>query len=162
MNISKTALRISTITKTESGLLYYAPREIERAIKENRAIVLEEAGMLVAFALFHRHGHWVEISTVYVSSAYRGQGNLRKLISELERRIRGKYGGVFVFTTSPRLVEVVRSFGFKKANMFLLPILVFLSILRHRLFPLARTANSIKFFKTGAIFKMELYALSPV
>src|SRR3989344_2186694 len=65
---------ISEISKKEAPLLYYYPKEVERAISDGRLITVCENGKNIGFGFWHSYGNWIELSTMYIAPEFRGKG----------------------------------------------------------------------------------------
>ncbi|MDP2695815.1 MAG: GNAT family N-acetyltransferase [bacterium] len=139
---------ISAISGREPGLLYYFPKEIQRAINDKRAIIIENDQELVACGFWTRHGDLAEIHTLYVCPELRNSGHARKLIVALEKSI--KHAGInkaFLFTKHSAIEHIAKEYGGHNDRLFSLPTRTLAKIFVHRLNPL-RWASYFKYFQS--------------
>ncbi len=164
MNLSEKAAYISAITKRELGHLYYAPAEMEQALRENRGLILEENNRIVAFAFWTIAGgppggeaSWYELRTLYIDPDFRGQGYIRKLFAALYERLKDEAKHAFFFTRSGAAAHVASEYGFRRGSYFDLPFGVAARELIHQLHPL-RLLSYLKYgWKIFGVWKWELY-----
>mgnify|MGYP001579728502 CR=1 FL=1 len=142
---------ISEASLQEPTLLFHSPEELEMAINEDRAVVLEENGAFVGFCFWKPCGAWLELDSAYIMPAFRGQFYVSKLFSEASRRLSNhpKFKRAFLFTRVPVIKKLVVEYGFRSGNFFDLPPGVWLKILYHRLRPW-RIFSYAKYFRSLA------------
>lgn len=151
------AKTISEISRKEIPLLYYFPEEVEKAIQDNRLVVLGQENKNIAFAFWRRYGDWIELSTMYIVPEFRGQGYLHKLVDAIHFKLQDEKANLLLFTQAPQVAHVIERFGFKRAPMVALPLSVLAKIILHRLHP-RRWLSYAKHIKNiPRVFKTRLY-----
>ena len=148
---------ISEISKKEIPLLYYYPKEVERAISDGRLITVCENGKNIGFGFWHSYGNWIELSTMYIAPEFRGKGYLHKLIDAIRLKLQDKIPNLFLFTQAPQVVRVIENFGFGPASLSSLPFSVLAKLILHRL-NLRRWLSYAKHIKNlPRVFETRLY-----
>lgn len=152
------ARTISEASRKELSLLYYLPEELERAINENRAVILEEEGRLIGGCFWRRVNDWLELDTLYILPEFRGRGYVRKLFSRVKDYLQANpdfssEGGsapggkkAFAFTQVQAIRKIITEYGFKPERFSRLPWGVWLKIFKHRLHPM-RVLSYFKYFR---------------
>ena len=133
MPVSEKAKLISRKTKSESGLLYLLPSEVQNAIDEKRIVFFQKNDDFIAFCIWNFYGEWCEISALYVDIDYRRQGYFFIIIQRLKTYFASTINKIFFFTRHPAVARAARIAGFSETSFFKLPFLVKLKILFHRL-----------------------------
>lgn len=126
---------ISGITRIESRLIYYSPIEVAKALKEDRVVLIREAGKLAAFGIFDIYGDWIELHTIYVMPEFRGRGYSHEVISGLKQLDKYHHLGtkkIFMFSRAPQIIRIAQEYGFKSVSFWHLPMRLILKILIHR------------------------------
>ncbi len=162
--INTLAKEISAISRRELGLLYYFPEEIERAFKENRAVIVEEGEKLVGWGFWTiRNGlpggeaGWLETHTLYIYPEFRGKGYLNKVFETAYQRLKDANLRAFFFTRAGAVMHMAEKYGFKKASAFDIPILVWLKMLWHRINP-RRWSSYLKYgWRILGAWKWDIY-----
>ncbi len=142
------AKTISGASRKELSLLYYLPEELERAINEKRAVILEEDGRLIGACFWRKVDDWLELDTLYILPEFRGRGYVRKLFSRAKDYLQTNLDSrkAFLFTQVPAIRKIVAEYGFQPKKFSRLPWSVWLKILKHRLHPL-RILSYLKYFR---------------
>ncbi|TSC82801.1 MAG: hypothetical protein G01um101419_488 [Parcubacteria group bacterium Gr01-1014_19] len=142
------AKTISEASRKELTLLYYLPDELERAINEKRAVILEEEGRLIGGCFWRKVGDWLELDTLYILPEFRGRGYVRKLFSRAKDylQINPDFRKAFLFTQVPAIRKIVAEYDFQPKRFSRLPWSVWLKIFKHRLHPL-RILSYFKYFR---------------
>lgn len=135
MDVKELAKTISAVSKKELGLLYYFPEEVERALKENRAVIIEENDKLIGWGLWTIRNGWMETHTLYIYPEFRGKGYLNKFFETAYQRLKDSNLRAFFFTRAGAVMHMADKYGFKKSSALDIPILVWLKMLLHRANP---------------------------
>ncbi|TSC89927.1 MAG: hypothetical protein G01um10143_417 [Parcubacteria group bacterium Gr01-1014_3] len=160
LDLAKT---ISAVSKKELGLLYYFPEEIERALKENRAVIIEENGRLVGWGFWTirngppRRASWLEVHTLYIYPEFRGRGYLNKFFDMAYQRLKDANLRAYFFTRAGAVMHMAEKYGFKKASVSDIPISVWIKMLLHRLNP-RRLSSYLKYgWRILGAWKWDVY-----
>jgi len=136
MEISKEALIVSKITREHIGLIYQTPREVQKAIDEDRALISYYDEQPAIFCLWDFYGEWCEINTLYADHKLRKKiPVLKKVYEELKNELGSMTKKAVVFTRHPAVARMIRLIGFKKTSVWKLPWSLLLKLLFHRLHP---------------------------
>mgnify|MGYP001579980586 CR=1 FL=1 len=148
MDAKAAARTISEASRKELSLLYYLPEELERAISENRAVILEEDGKLVGGCFWRKIEDWLELDTLYILPEFRGRGYARKLFSKARNYLQANpnFKKAFGFTQVSVVKKILEEYGFRPARFSHLPWRMWAKIIRHRLHPM-RVLSYLKYFR---------------
>ena len=133
MPVSEKAKLISRKTKSEPGLLYLLPSEVQNAIDEKRIVFFQKNDDIIAFCIWNFYGEWCEISALYVDPQYRRLGYFFIIIRRLRNYFMPFINKIFFVTRHPVVSQVAKSAGFKEISFFKLPLLIQIRLLFHRL-----------------------------
>jgi len=156
MNTSKEAIYISKKTKENLGLIYQTPREVQRAIDNDRALIFYNQDKPTAFCLWNFFGEWCEVIALYAEPEVRKTGILEKVHKDMLDRLGKVVKKVFVFTRHPAVARLVRSIGFKKASVWKLPWIVIFKLIYNRL-DLRRLLSYTKFGFKFSYLNWKMY-----
>lgn len=138
MDAKELAEMISEVSRRESTLLYYSPKELEAAIREDRGSVLIEGGKFIGCGFWSNRGDgWVEFDTMYVAPEFRGRGYSKKIMGLMKEKAQQRLSGqnAFLFTQVPAMRKMVEGLGFLPVEFSELPRKLWWKIIFHRLHP---------------------------
>ena len=137
-------------------MLYRTPKEIQKALDENRAVLIKESDKIIGFAFWYNHKNWCEISNLFVDPAFRGQGYFTKILQELVDRLAGQNKNFFVFTFHPAVIKQITKYNFVQASYFSIPPHVWIPYIISLLHP-SRIPSYLKIWAKDSFFKFKLY-----
>lgn len=156
---SSLAKHISQITRSEPRLLYYSPRDIQKNINNNRILTFDKKGKLAGFVFWHQFNNWAEISAIYIKPEFRNKGYSRKIFEDLYEKMKDKNNKIVIFTSSPKIIGLLKKNNFKRVSFLSLPFDIVIRIILHRTNP-KRWLSYLELLKTPARpFKTRIFTM---
>lgn len=162
MDPGSSARELSDITAVEPNLCYRTPREIRRAIHEDRWFAARRDGELAGFLFVWPYTEdWIELGTGYVRPDHRGEGCYTELHERATAHLERTGRRAFEFPGNPAAEHVLRKCGFARSSYRELPWSVWSSFLRRR-----RSAPKLRSYldmvqSDDAFHSLKLYTYDP-